>query len=533
MPREPEPETVHGRRPRGERDPLVGTELDGRYQIEARIATGGFGAIYRARTAAGEPVALKVLHPSLTGDPTMVARFRREGVTLTQLHDPHTVTTLAVGETDDGTLYIAMELLTGESLHDRLYRVGALPWRAAVAIARAVCSSLAEAHALGVVHRDLKPANIQVETRDGADFVKVIDFGIVKIARGSSIDDGRELTSAGHMIGTFDYMSPEQLLGSECRDLSDVYAVGVVLYEMLVGRRPFATVTTPAAMIAAMLTETPAPPAQLTVLPAALGQLVMRCLEREPLDRFASIVALAEALDRVVATCDAVHEAVTTVRPAWPALDVSAVVDEERTWIDRGVRPVPALADDDRKETIRDPWHLPVLPSRTSAHTAPLDGRGAPAVSAAEWQRGSIEAQGRRVPSGTPAPRISLAAPRANGLAVYPGARTTPTYVTLPGIAVVAAPGASLTPPRGLPAAARGSDPILRGSAPVVSAPVQPTPYPIAPHDWRTPSAPLAASHPAPRAAPPTGVTWKAIWIALVVACITTLVLAVGLGAIP
>jgi Protein kinase domain len=514
MPRVPEPETVHGRRPKAERDPLVGTLLDGRYQIEARIATGGFGAIYRARTTSGDAIALKVLHPSLSGDPTMVARFRREGATLTQLHDPHTVTTLALGETDDGTLYIAMELLTGESLHHRLDRVGALPWRAAVAIARAVCSSLAEAHALGVVHRDLKPANIQIETRNGADFVKVIDFGIAKIARGSSIDDGCELTSAGHMIGTFDYMSPEQLLGSECRDLSDVYAVGVVLYEMLVGRRPFATVTSPAAMIAAMLTETPVPAAQLAVLPAELGPLVMRCLEHEPHDRFASIVALAAALDRVVAISDAVHEAVTTVRPAWaawPAWDVGAVVDEERTWIDPGVRPMQALADDERS-----PWQLPTAPSRTGARTAPL------------------EAQVRRVAAGTPAPPIALPdAPRLGGLAMYPGARTTPVYATLPGIAVVASPGASLTPPRGM--LARGSDPRLRGSAPALSAPVQPTPYPMAPHDWRTPSGPLPAYPPAPcaaRPARPASATWKAIWIALVVACVTTLVLAVGLGAL-
>ncbi|MEO7735658.1 MAG: protein kinase [Kofleriaceae bacterium] len=535
MPREPQTETVHGRRPRVERDPLVGTVLDGRYQIEARIATGGFGAIYRARTTAGDPVALKVLHPSLSGDPTMVARFRREGATLTQLHDPHTVTTLAVGETDDGTLYIAMELLTGESLHDRLYRVGALPWRAAVAIARAVCSSLAEAHALGVVHRDLKPANIQVEARDGADFVKVIDFGIVKIARGSSIDDGAELTYAGHMIGTFDYMSPEQLLGSECRDVSDVYAVGVVLYEMLVGRRPFAAVTNPAAMIAAMLTETPASPAQLAVLPLELGQLVMRCLEREPHDRFASIVALAAALDRVVVTHDATHEAVTTVHAAWAPI---TTVDEERTWIDPSVRPVPAL-DDDRKETVRDPWHLPLCPSRTGARTAPL------------------EAQVRRVPNGTPAPQISLTPPRALGLAVAPGARTTPTYVTLPGIAVVAPPGASLTPPRAVPAVVRsidptrcacepssrgsrpslrGSHPILRGSAPVLAAPVQPTPYPLVPNEWRTPAAPLAAYHPTActtQSTRPASMAWKAVWLALVVAFITTVVLAVGLGAIP
>src|SRR5215831_18906938 len=185
MPHSDEPSTFNGRRP-SKRDPLLGTWLDDRFLIEERIATGGFGAVYRARTADGMPLALKVLHPFLSGDPSMVARFQREGATLTQLHDPHTVTTFAVGETAEGVLYIAMELLSGESLHQRLERDRVVPWQTAVAIARAVCSSLAEAHALGVVHRDLKPANIHVETRDGVELVKVIDFGIVKIARGSA-----------------------------------------------------------------------------------------------------------------------------------------------------------------------------------------------------------------------------------------------------------------------------------------------------------------------------------------------------------
>jgi serine/threonine protein kinase len=361
MPSFPEPHTASGRRPRATRDPLIGTMIDDRFFIEARIATGGFGAIYRARTSDGEPVALKILHPRLTADPNMVARFRREGATLTQLHDPNTVTTLAVGETHDGTLYIAMELLTGESLHERLGRDGALPWQTAVAIARAVCSSLAEAHALGVVHRDLKPENIHVEARDdGPDAVKVIDFGIVKIERGSAIDDGHELTYAGHMIGTYEYMSPEQIVGSPCRDLSDIYSLGLVLYEMLTGRRPFPHVTGPASMMTALLTQTPAPPSLLAGLPPALDHIVMRCLEREPQDRFADIRELAAALDRVLAC--SLHEEVTAVRPAYdpsgddrlgsaPPREAAGAVpgEEERTWIDLESRTIPD----------EPPWAMP------------------------------------------------------------------------------------------------------------------------------------------------------------------------------
>jgi len=347
MPSFRERHTANGRRPGATRDPLVGTMIDDRFFLEERIATGGFGAIYRARTTDGEPVALKILHPRLTTDPNMVARFRREGATLTQLHDPNTVTTLAVGETRDGTLYIAMELLTGESLHERLGRDGALPWQTAVAIARAVCSSLAEAHALGVVHRDLKPENIHVEARgDGPDVVKVIDFGIVKIERGSAIDDGHELTYAGHMIGTYEYMSPEQIVGSPCRDRSDIYSLGLVLYEMLTGRRPFPHVTGPASMMTALLTQTPVPPSLLADLPPALDHIVMRCLEREPQDRFADIRALAAALARVPA-CSR-NEEVTAVRPVYEDAGAT-LVDEDRTWIDHESRTIP----DER------PWALP------------------------------------------------------------------------------------------------------------------------------------------------------------------------------
>jgi serine/threonine protein kinase len=338
-------DTFDGRRP-NEREPLIGTMLDDRYLIEDRIATGGFGAIYRARTASGDAVALKILHPRLTGDPTMVARFRREGATLTKLHDPHTVTTLAVGETRDGMLYIAMELLSGESLQDHLHRAGALPWQTAVAIARAVCGSLAEAHALGVVHRDLKPANIHVEIRGSAlHAVKVIDFGIAKIVRGSSIDDGNELTWAGHMIGTYDYMSPEQLLGAGCSSASDLYSLGVVTYEMLTGRRPYPKVTSPASMITAIVTQAPMRPSVLSAIPPELDRIVMRCLERDPSARFRDVVELARELDRLLAMRVAPHDEITVTHPAWHT------VRDDRPWGEAALDvPDEARRDEPRRD---------------------------------------------------------------------------------------------------------------------------------------------------------------------------------------
>jgi serine/threonine-protein kinase len=330
MPSTRDPDS-HGGPPSEERDPLVGSILDERYLIEERIATGGFAAIYRARAFGGRRVALKVLHPALARDPSMVARFRREGATLTQLHDPHTVTTLAVGETASGTCYIAMELLSGETLHARLLRVGALPWRTAIAISRAVCRSLAEAHALGVVHRDLKPANIHLEAgpSGSGDHVKVIDFGIVKIARGSAIDDGDELTHAGHMIGTYDYMSPEQIVGAACDAASDIYALGVVTYEMITGRRPFADATDPTSMMTAMLTQVPPPPSILAEVPPELDGIVLRCLQRDPGDRYGSVVELDRILDRLLSAHDTLPEAVPVPEPRG---DTPA--EDERTWIE-------------------------------------------------------------------------------------------------------------------------------------------------------------------------------------------------------
>ena len=237
------------------RDPLIGNKLDDRFRIDAKLAAGGFGAIYRATDLrSGREIALKVLHANLAADSSLVARFRREGETLTSLRDPHTVTAYEFGEAADGTLYIVMELLRGETLYEAFRRNGGpLPWRRVASIARAVCSSLAEAHERGIVHRDLKPANIHLQERDGnRDFVKVLDFGIAKILRGSDLDPA-ELMVAGQMIGTFDYMAPEQMLGGVVGAACDIYTLGIVIYEMVAGKRPFPASPSAASVLAAML----------------------------------------------------------------------------------------------------------------------------------------------------------------------------------------------------------------------------------------------------------------------------------------
>ncbi len=284
-------------------DPYIGQLIAGHYRIELGIAAGGFGAIYRGVDLRdGRDVAIKLLHPNLTQDPAVIARFRREGGTLQQLHDPHTVAAYEVGETDDGMLYIVMELLTGENLYETFEQLGPLPWRLVAAIARAVCDSLSEAHARGIIHRDLKPANIFLTEGLGeiGERVKVLDFGIAKIIRGDSGLDASDLTQAGQMIGTFDYMPPEQMVGGECTEPSDVFALGVVMYEMIGGVRPFGEHDTASAMLAALLTRPPPALATFAEVPPELDRIVLGCLGKTALERYATVDDLAHDLDALL-----------------------------------------------------------------------------------------------------------------------------------------------------------------------------------------------------------------------------------------
>jgi len=322
-------------------DPWMGTLVAGRYRLELRIAAGGFGAIYRAHDLATDgDVALKLLHPSLASDPAVIARFRREGAALARLRDPHTVIAYDVGETDDGMLFIAMELLQGDSLYTVFQEQGTMRWQAVASIARAVCSSLAEAHALGIVHRDLKPANIHLEG-EHRDFVKVLDFGIAKIVGGS------DLTNAGQMIGTFDYMPPEQMVGGETTSKSDVFTLGVVMYELLVGQRPYGDLPTAASMLAAMLSMHPHSPAKRGVsVPVALDRAIMRCLSQKPNDR-PTVAELASIVDMLIAEDDdrtrvePMHSTTDRMRAQTPPPFMDEFPSGEQTVIDQGAYKFP------------------------------------------------------------------------------------------------------------------------------------------------------------------------------------------------
>jgi eukaryotic-like serine/threonine-protein kinase len=281
-------------------DRLTGAILDRRYRLDEKVAAGGFGSIYRAMDLImGREVALKVLHRELATDSSVVERFRREASALAKLRDPHTITMYDVGETHDGTRYIVMELLRGQSLHELFHASGKrLPWRRVVAIARGVCSSLREAHAVGIVHRDLKPANIHLERHSfETDYVKVLDFGIAKMV--DAAEPNRDLTLAGQMIGTFDYMPPEQMIGGMCTGKSDVFTLGVVLYEMIAGERPYGDAKGPMSALMAMLGTTPVSLVERADVPIALDRIITRAIQHDPELR-PDIFELDEELARII-----------------------------------------------------------------------------------------------------------------------------------------------------------------------------------------------------------------------------------------
>jgi serine/threonine-protein kinase len=289
-------------------DPYIGQTLNGRFRIDAKLGEGGFGAVYKGlQVATQRKVALKLLHPEMTKDENLVARFRREGLVLCNLRDAHTITTYDFDATPDGTLYIAMELLEGKSLHQVFHDEAPVEWKRMFKTLTQMCSSLAEAHAQGIVHRDLKPENIYLEQRPGdPEFVKILDFGIAKVMRGEGMDPhAPQLTATGQTLGTLEYMSPEQLMGKQLDGRSDVYALGVLAYELMTGRLPFPDAKGPAGLITAQLKQTPKKVSEARPelgFPHGVDAVIAKCLEKDKNNRFADVSVMAIAVGEVLAT---------------------------------------------------------------------------------------------------------------------------------------------------------------------------------------------------------------------------------------
>lgn len=273
-------------------DPITtGRVLGGRYRLIRELARGGMGTVWVAEDPLlARTVAVKVLDPALATDDAVRQRFRREAIAAAAVAHPNIVTTYDTGD-DGGTAYIVMELVEGRTLREVIDEMGPLPIPMACDIAIQIADALAAAHGRGVVHRDVKPGNVLVQT-DGR--VKVADFGIAK-----ATDEAGDLTRAGMVIGTARYLAPEQVDGSPVDDRADVYALGLVLYEMLVGQAPFEADTDVASALA-RLTGGPPPLAQARPgVPPGLARLVDQALARNPDDRLPSAAALRDALTAI------------------------------------------------------------------------------------------------------------------------------------------------------------------------------------------------------------------------------------------
>ena len=374
----------------------TGTRL-GPYEITSRLGAGGMGEVYRARdTRLDRVVAIKVLSPAAKTDSNFRARLVREARAISQLTHPHICTLHDIGE-QDGTAFLVMELLDGQTLADRLLK-GALPVDQAMTIAADVADALSAAHRIGIVHRDLKPANIML-TKAGA---KLLDFGLAKwasptIATGAVTDDEtatKELTGTGTILGTLSYMAPEQIEGREADARSDIWALGAVMYEMVTGASPFRG-TTPASTVGSILKDDVAPVStRQPMVPSGLDRIVSTCLAKDPDQRWQSAAdvrqqirwLLSDASRATLPTASRVRGRRFGTWALWgPAGLAVALLLVDLTWRSRSGAP-PA-----------DPVQLGFLPPPHTTFSSPPSSVVAPQIAVSpDGRQVAFVAQGDR-----------------------------------------------------------------------------------------------------------------------------------------
>jgi serine/threonine protein kinase len=274
-------------------DDLVGTVIDGRYHLVRKVGEGGMGDVYLGEHVRTQRrCAVKVVRSTRAADPEALGRFLREATNAGRISHPHVATVYDFGETSDGLAYLAMEFVEGEPLSAILQRTRVLDSDRAVNIARQVAEAVAAAHDLHIIHRDLKPANILISTdRKGRDHVKVVDFGIARV----TVDEQQNLTRAGIVVGTPEFMSPEQLIGEDLDGRTDIYSLGCILYQMLTGEPAFGGAT--AQVITRRLTQKPPHPREKNPeISRALDTVVVTAMARKPEERYQTMDAVREAL---------------------------------------------------------------------------------------------------------------------------------------------------------------------------------------------------------------------------------------------
>lgn len=308
--------------------PAPGDTIAGRYEIISLIGSGGGGSVYKARQLNVErEVALKLLPAESMEDLAAMRRFEREARLISRLRHPNTITVYEFDRTQDGVLYIVMELIHGQSLKDTLKQDLVLPPPRAVRILQQALKSLAEAHSVGIVHRDIKPANIMLCDMHGdQDFVKVLDFGVATVLADtqSSVQHADDVTTTVDVVGTPQYMSPEQFRSREIGPPSDLYSLGTVMFEMLAGFSPFNGETVNDILIKHLFDPIPPIPEFLNDYPALID-IVRKLLNKEPAERFQSAEEVLEALKHWRGKLKASGRK-TDTRPSLMGLDIDSTV---------------------------------------------------------------------------------------------------------------------------------------------------------------------------------------------------------------
>ncbi len=282
--------------PANTEDKLIGQTLNGRYRVVSRIGEGGMSAVYRAdHLLLGRPVALKVLNAEMAGHREAMLRFEREALVSGKIQHPNVVSASDSGRLADGSLYLVLELVEGRSLRDLSKSEGKLPAPRALAIAAQIADALDAAHGAGVVHRDLKPSNVMLLTREGtSEFVKVLDFGLAR-QQGATVS-GEALTRAGRIFGTPQYMAPEQARGDQVDERADLYALGVILYELCAGRPPFDASDL---LVLLMQHIRESPPALPDHVPEPVARFILALLQKDPGRRPKSARRVSKALRKL------------------------------------------------------------------------------------------------------------------------------------------------------------------------------------------------------------------------------------------
>ena len=284
-------------------DPYLGREIAGQFRVLEKIGSGGMGAVYKAEQPEMRRfVAIKILHSRYLTRKDLVSRFKREARAMSHLSHPNTARVFLYGQLDDGACYFVMEYLEGRNLAQTVRKEGPMEPMRALNVMIQACGALEEAHRAGIVHRDLKPENIFLTQQGGiTDFPKLLDFGLAKVSERQMRPGSLILTQEGMVFGTPEFMSPEQARGETLDGRSDIYSLGVILYELVTGKLPF-DAAQPMEFIQRHIKEPPIPLAERTPdinFPPGLEAALMKALAKKPDERFASAAEFANALKMV------------------------------------------------------------------------------------------------------------------------------------------------------------------------------------------------------------------------------------------